>query len=1424
MEGSRIIRYISLYFLTSFAVAQSTAGQLVRFNNSDVSFKELNTRQGLLQSSVLCFTQDESGFVWMGTKDGLNRYDGYDLLTFRHDPSNANSLSNNEITCLYADSNNLLWIGTRGGGLNILDRKTNHITRFSNITNDNIVRAIVRGDNGILWIGTTNGLIKVQKNNQNLSFENVSLKSEFKSPNGLFIDRKKSNLSIVSIKKLSPDRFLVGTDAGLYAYTPSRNEFRNIELIDNNYVSIVTSIVTDRKGVLWLGTFEGLLKVNSENNSKFNVTAFNNKQKGSRYLKFCRIEALSVDALGNIWAGTRGNGLLKIVDDEIVADYTNDNLNNKGISDNIVNSLMVDKTGVLWIGTESRGCNMFDLYHKRFSSLQHIPNQSNSLSNNLVTAITGNGTNHLWIGSAEGGIDQISLNNNTFNIRHLKDITIGKITSSEIISLLEDSNNDLWIGAATNQIGQFRNGKQVKTYKTNGFVFSIYEDQKKNIWFGTWGQGLGFIDKATGQAISFPFIQGSNKSLNSDKVLSICRDRIGNLWIGTKGGGLNVCPANDILKQNQHFVFYNNQKFNNQSISHNDVYCIIQDSRGIIWLGTGGGLNKLIPASQKDILAGLQRFVTYTEKDGLPNNTIYGIVEDSHGNLWLSTNNGLCMFNPRTNRCKNYYASDGLQSNEFHANAFFKDKQGCIYMGGINGLTSFNPDSIHDNPFKPSISLTNFKIFDQSISAGVKTKSGNRTILSTDITNAKSVTLSYQDKEITFEFSAMHYSNMQKIKYAYRLVGFNDKWQETSSGERSVTYTNLNPGNYTFQVKATNNDGIWSDRPVELKIVIRPPFWLSYWAVIVYLIIVSGGLYLFRKYSIIAVKEKNKLLIEHLENKKQAEIAETKARFFANISHEIRTPLTLIYDPLDRVLQEGRMDEKTRSHLNIMSKNVDRLLYLVNQLLKIQKIDAGFTSLKVEKTKILPFLCEITENFEHKAALKNISLTIDNKAETTSLWFDHESMATVFYNLLSNALKFTSENGKISIIIDQYQGQFDTNLLHGLKHRFGLSHKQQNWISIEIKDNGSGLSAKEKHRIFERFYQVNKPEFYHYAGSGIGLSLVKEYVELHKGHIEVKSQPGKGSSFIIYLQEGKSHFKAEQIENKLHKQNINKSTSISVTDIPIENNVIECTTEENSELPLLLIIEDDPDLSKYIKSSFKDKYRIAIASAGDQGIEQAHKLLPDLIISDIMLPVMNGFDICKTIKTDITTSHIPIILLTARASDEDIVAGYEYGADGYVTKPFSIKVLTAQIKMLLENRSSLRGSFSKKIVLTPSETTITSLDEQFLQKLMDVSDTRLSDDNFDVSELVEAMNMSYSAVLKKIKAITGLSPVDFIKRMRLKKASQILQKGKYPIAEVCYMVGFSDPKYFSKCFTKEFGKTPSEFCNNNNRNIKVEQV
>lgn len=1381
--------------------------------NSDMRFKAITSRQGL--SSIFCMTQDENGFIWMGTRDGLNRYDGYDFVTYKYDPSNINSISNNEITCLYADPKGLLWIGTRGGGLNLLDRRTNHIDRFPDIVGANIVRNIFRSANGTLWVGTPNGLVKVVADvrSQTCHFENISLKAHYKAVSGRTIRPNKPRISVVSVNELSPDTLLVGSEYGLFLYFVAANEFRSVDM-GADFVSIITSILVDARGNIWLGAFEALLKLTPATDGKFTITPYSNRQAGARYIRTNRIESVVADRAGNVWAGSRGGGLVKVSADGRASTYMHDAMDYQSINDNIVNALLVDKTGVLWIGSESHGCCMSDLYRKKFSNIRYFPNRPNSLGSSLVTAITGDGNGRLWVGSAEGGLDKLNFSKGSYSIGHFPNINLtGNTSSSEVVSLLEDRDHTLWVGTASNSICQFVDDHQYKCYPSNGYVFSIYQDRAGHIWYGTWGQGLGLIDKQSGRIRTFTNDSDNPLSLRSDKVLTILEDDFGNLWVGTKGGGVSVAPIDDLLKGTNAFTTFTNQNATPGCLSHNDIYCIARDSHGDVWIGTGAGLNKVLPAralSLKDaIRKGAVTFQSYQEKDGLPNNVIYSILEDKHGSLWLSTNNGLCVFNPRSGRTKNYFDNDGLQANEFHSNAFFKDKEGCMYIGGVNGLTIFNPDSIKDNPFAAQTRITGLKIFNQPIMPGDKVN--GRVLLHTDIVNTSNITLSYKNKELTFEFSAMHFANPQKIRYAYRLQGFNDKWQETKDNNRSVTYTNLDQGTYTLQVKATNNDGVWSAKPASLVITVLPPFWLSGWFSIVYVFLVLGGLYLFRKYSLIAVKEKNRLLIERLEHKKQVEITNAKMRFFTNISHEIRTPLTLIYDPLERAMAEGQMDAGSQKLLGLMSKNVNRLLLLVNQLLQFQKIDMGFVSLKVSEISLLPFIQDVSANFSQKIGLKNIALTIDSYSDKVSVWVDGEFMTTVFYNLLSNAIKFTPDGGEITIKVYPFRGDFEVGFITGLKSRLFSSKKEKDWIAIEITDSGKGIPERELSRIFNRFYQINDPAQYHHAGSGIGLALVKEYVDLHKGQIDVVSMKDSGSRFTVYLPVGKAHFRADQIVSKSKTRPTEEPMRLSDDDATDDEQEVELVVHEGETT--LLIIEDDHELAYYLRDYFVQSYKVVVSFDGKMGYDKAVALSPDLVISDVMLPGLNGFEICSKLKTNIETSHIPIILLTAKAAEEDIIVGYEGGADSYMAKPFNIKILAAQVKGLMETRDRLRSSFSKQVYLKPADLAITSLDEQFLQRLMDVANKHLSDNEFDVGELVGAMNMSHTVILKKIKALTGLSLVDFIKSLRLKQAAQILQKEKYPIAEVGYMVGFSDAKYFSKCFVKEFGKTPTEYSN-----------
>lgn len=1389
---------------------------------SNTRFGVISSQQGLSQSSVFSLAQDHKGFIWIGTRDGLNRFDGYNFITYKIDPQDTGSISNNEITVIHADRHGDIWIGTRGGGLNKYVTRWNRFVRFSHLTPEKIIRDIYESPEGTLWVGSSDGLLRADiadKENPG-SFVNLSKKSIYLDEDGQLLSQQKTIVSVVSINRLAPDTLLIGTETGMFLFLSKENKFVRFNVGDANDF-IITSILIASDKAIWAGSFNGLIKAVRANpyTDEYRLTTYSTRGQGRYHLFSNRIESLVQDPFENIWAGTRGGGLVKIEPNGNVHCFRNDENDINSIRDNIVNSLLVDKTGVLWIGTESQGCNTLDLSSKKFMHIRSIPNNPNSLSGALVTAITGTGGHTVWIGSAVKGLDKLRFdergNYSIENIRILPVVNTGEITS-EVISLLYDRDGELWIGNATENLIRYSERRGFMSYVTDGFVFSLLEDHEGRIWYGTWGQGLGWFDKKTNTQRRVESSPDATRALSSDKVIALYEDNMKNLWAGTKGGGVNIIPLHMVSAGNSDFVTYRHNLKDNRSLSHNDVYCVLQDHKNDIWIGTGSGLNKVEWNRQQSlteaILKGEIEFTSYQEKDGLSNGVVYGILEDRKGNLWLSTNNGLSMFDPSIRKFINYNVNDGLQANEFYANAYFKDIKGNMFIGGVNGLTMFNPDDIVQHPLNSQVVLTGLKILNKTINPGVAT--GNRMILKDAIFNTDRLRLSYKDKEITLEFSALHYANPQRVRYQYRLLGFNDEWQQVDGSTHSVTYTNLDDGNYNFQVRAINDDGISTGPVTELEISVMPPFWRKPWFFFIYVFIIVAGLALFRTYSLIAVKEKNKLLIERLEHKKIIEMTEAKMRFLTNISHEIRTPLTLISDPLDVVLAEGTMDDTSKKNLKLISKNVHRLLGLANQLLQLRKIDLGILQPKMTQVDLIPFLKDILVYFEQHATRRNIRLHFQTEVPEILVKFDPELMTTVFYNLIANSFKYTADDGSISISVYPHKGPVQQKLLESLKRKLGLKQGRRQFIGIKIADTGRGIPHNELNNIFRRFYQVNIDGTHHSSGSGIGLSLVKEYIDIHKGYIEVNSNQ-HGSTFTVYLPyESKSvERNARILKKQPEEENIAKAQFIETFSDEESTAEIAPAVEDVRGQPdsQILIIEDDHELADYLVEYFGKKYRVGIAYNGVKGLKMAREEMPELIISDVMLPEMSGLQLCDALKTTIETSHIPIILITAQATEENINEGYRHGADLYITKPFSIKVLDAQVKMLIESRNLLRDRYSKQILLKPADVTITPVDEKFLKKLMHVMEDNLSNSDFDVTGLVDAMHMSHTTILRKVKALTGVSLVELIKNYRIRKAALILQKDKLPVAEVSYMVGFTDPKYFTKCFVKEFGKTPTEY-------------
>lgn len=1373
---------------------------------SNLRFKNYSTHEGLSQSSVLSITQDAEGFIWMGTKDGLNRFDGYRFITYKNAPDDSASLSNNEVIFLSTSVTGNLFIGTRGGGLNYYIKNENRFIRMNqlNLMDGTVSHVEQRDDNSIL-VCTSQGLFKgvpVPNNSNQYNFTNLSKNSAYLDAKGALLPYDRSAISMVTLQSISKHSYLAGSFKGLFIFNEKDLSFTQVDLGILN-VAKINSLEYDLKGRIWVGTSEGMAILNIEGEIVSKVEILNDAPEWS-IPGTSWIEKVLCDHDGNIWAATRGAGVVLIDPSGNLSDHFADQSFASQVGDNIINSMLIDTNGILWLGTESRGAVTLDLFRKKFNHLEINSVSGQSLTTNMVTAITGK-NNTVWVGTAFNGLDYLHFNSdNTISTRHFNQIPYGDgMASNEIISLLLDKDETLWIGTASNNLVSYRPERGFQTLYTGGFAFALHQDQEGAIWLGTWGQGLGLLDQNKSTISFYSNQPDDTRTLSGDIILSIYDDQLENLWVGTKGRGLNVVPLGMIKNGYNNFVSYDK----NNGLLHNDVYCIYEDADGIMWIGTGGGLNRLDLQSDStqwsELYKGRARFEAFTEKEGLPANLIYGLLEDLEGNLWISTTKGLSKFNKKNRTFKNYNTNDGLQSNEFHSNAFYANQNKKMFFGGVNGLTFFDPSEItgNQNPSKvviSSLKVANMEVFPHQEVNG-------KIILDQDISRADKITLSHRHKDFSIEFSDLHFNHLDGVSYAYRLLGYNDEWRYLENSEHIASYTNLWEGDYIFQVKSTNNEGIWNETPTELEIEMLPPFWRSNWFYAFYVLIVIVGLLLFRRYTLIGVADKNRLLIEHIERTNLIENTEAKMRFFTNISHEIRTPLTLISNPLEEVIRNGVIDEKSRTSLQLVSRNVNRLLHLTNQLLQLRKIDKGGVEPVYSQVNAVAFLKEIISYFLQKALNKEITLSFNCEIDPDeTMWIDSEMITTAIYNLISNAYKFTPSKGSISITLSK-QGEA-LKKIERLKRKKVTSSKQ--WFCIEVSDTGPGIAPSEIQNIYHRFYQSKSASNKEQSGSGIGLSIVKEYIDLHQGRIEARSKLGEGATFSLFIPAGHNHIKDKKLaENPVQPL----SRILSMEKEPEQNNQPVLIAENQQDLPKLLLVEDDKDLCSYLAGSLSDRFNVITAYDGMKGIEKAFELLPQIIISDLMMPNIDGLELCETLKNNERTKHIPIILLTAKAADENKIEGYQRGADLYVSKPFQLEVLRSQIDQLLNNRKLLTEIFSKQIFLKPRDIEISSADEKFLTRINQLLDDHLSESDFDVSSMVEKMNLSHSTVLKKVKNLTGMSLVEFVKMHRLKRAAQILEKKHFQIAEVAYMVGFSDPKYFSKCFSKAYGKTPSEY-------------
>lgn len=1383
---------IFLFFFTGILSGQS------------INFDRLTTEDGLSNNMIHCMIQDHYGFLWIGTNNGLNKYDGYEFVEFNTGKDNGRNLTNEIVYALYEDRDSNIWIGTRKG-LNRYNYLTGEIDHFLYSADDSLsiisdyILEIYQDRLGDIWIGTRGGISRM-----------IST--------GHFINYKIEDKGIKSIYEDQFGVLWIGNEYGeILKYNRKKDTFVKIAEIEheiNSTENPVWFIKEDGKGQLIAGMTNGLFKID-RNSEDYSVYVKRTGQPSG----FRNNEIRCVFFEGKkLWLGTWGRGLhILDLENNTWQNYVKEPDNPYSISNNDINTIFRDRSGVTWIATQD-GLDKIDPAKDLFIHHQNDPSEKNSLTLNYITGFSEMANGEIWIATFGGGIN-ILKNGRFRHIVHNPESN-NSLIDNAIRVIAQDVEGNMWIGTRSgldryepkkNKFTHFLHDPEDKNSLSGNDIMSILADSRDNIWIGTYGDGLNMYNTRTKKFTRYLANEHSSKSISCNYIREIYEDSKGNIWIGfVENGGINVYNPNDGV-----FSRIKKDPRSENSLVDNNINSIYEDNSGNIWIATWSGMNMYNPENES--------FQLYTTSDGLLSNKIAEIVQDNHGNFWVSSHMGFSKFNPKKKIFINYTLSSGVQGNEFNVNASLISSEGEIYFGGTNGFNIIDPDEVYENPFVPPVVFTDFQINNKSVRPGKKSR------LKKALNETDEIVLKYKDNIVSFAFSGLSYSLSHRNKYAYMMEGVDNDWVQRDSRLRYASYTNLKPGEYVFMVKASNNDMQWNDEVRTIKITMLPPPWKTSWAIMIYGIITLLVLLLLRRFVLMSERFRNELVLAKVEKDKVEEINQMKLRFFTNISHEFKTPLSLILAPLEELLNEDKPDwDIAKNHLNLMQRNGNRLLRLINQLMEFRRLEQGNGQLKVKNGDIVTFLQDIRDAFSELAEKKKIKFQLNSSREHLEIWYDYDKLEKIFYNLISNAIKFTNEGGKIEIDIhvpDKIEASQNNRLQQKLmifNPKMMANRSSSRFIEIKITDNGVGIPEENMHKIFDRFFQFEKEVFSRgkkisMAGTGIGLALTKSLIDLHKGRISVESQVGEGTVFTIKLPLGKEAYSDDEIviddgpetEKKLDEY---LSDDISEANCDEETEHAELFRQKN--LPVILIVEDNGDLRKFLKNNLEEKYLIKEAAHGKEGFDLAKTIVPDLIITDIMMPVMDGIEMSKLIKADELTRHIPLIMLTAKESLDDKIEGIETGADDYMGKPFSLRLLTAKIKNLIEQRSKIQEELKKKILLEPKDILLDSPDEIFLRKAVEIIENNISDPEFGVDQFGTDMNLSRMQLYRKLKALTNQSANEFIRSVRLKRAAQMLkQTNSYTIAEITYEVGFNDPKYFSKCFQKEFGVTPSKFIN-----------
>jgi len=1345
---------------------------IVVFGQDDPKFINLTTKNGLSANTINTILQDHNGLMWFGTNDGLNKFDGTNFTIYTYNSNDSASIPSNDITALLEDRTGRLWIGTSGGGLAYYDKKLDKFSSFEGEgmpgrKGEFIVLTLFEDQAGNIWVGTFGGYRII--NRKTLKVTNVGIDSLL----GM-------GCSVLSFAQTSQNQMWIGTNVGLLHVDLKtklttkfihRPEYSN-SLSDN----CIRTMVKDQKGRLFFGTNRGLNLLLPDGKSFKTFLMPNDKLTSDDIIYTAKL-----NNNGTIWLGTEDGISVFDVNKETFDNIKPNRRKSFGLSHKSVRSISMAKNGIIWLGTFQGGVNKLDPNLALFNLKLSSPFDPKGLSSPVVTSFAEYKKGKIFVGTDGGGLHLFDRSTGMFDHIALKSKIDFSKNPLAILALTLDSRAQLWVG--TYQNGLFVYNPENDSYKqmiagnnagnlSSNDIFFIKEDSKGLIWIGTNGSGVNVFDPKTNLITRYGTSSISPMLLPSNGFMrAIAEDSNANMWIASNGTGIVMYHRNQ-----RKFKVYNKA---NSGLASDVVISLLHDSKGNIWAGTNGGGLSLLNANTG-------KFVNFGESQGLANGIVYKILEGSDGLIWLSTDKGISSFNPATKKFKNFGRPNGIQDSPFVLGSGIVTTDGEIYFGGQDGFNYFSPASLPTNVILPKVLLTELKVANSTVLPG------NSSPIAEQIGFAKEINLKY-GQNFSITYTALNYTAPVQNHYAYRLVGLEKEWNHVG-GEKTAYYTNLDPGDYVFEVRSSNNDGVWSNEITSVVLHVHPPFYRTTYAYIFYLLLIGGTLFGIRQRGIQRIKkqlvaEQEKINAEEriVQQRREAERAHAldiqKIKFLTNLSHEFRTPISLILAPVDKLLSV-KQEQTVTNQVKMIRRNARRLLNLVNQLLDFRKMEEQELKLNLSEGDLVEFIFDAAEAFQDLSDRKKIALKVESEVKKLYTLFDQDKMERIIFNLLSNAFKFTTEGGEISLRTKFHQAD----------------HSSKSHFIISVTDTGIGIAPESKEKVFTRFFMDSNVGAILNQGSGIGLSIVKEFVELHGGEITVESELGKGTTFTVTLL-------VEVLDQQ--KEEIINDEELALGNVGTEA-ALEAANNDGKSATILLV-EDNEEFRFHLKDSLQPYFHIIEAANGKEGWQKTLSSHPQLVVSDISMPEMNGIELSQKIKSDKRTSHIPVILLTAISGEDDQVKGLKSGANDYLTKPFNFDILHAKIENLLLYNHSVKTAYSKQVQVQLKEIEIESSEVKLLNKIVQYIDEKLNNPELSVEELSKHVGMSRGSLYHKLLEITGLTPIEYIRSVKLDRAIELLEKSDYNVAQIAYMTGFGTPSYFSRLFKSQFNMLPSEY-------------